>query len=65
MDFEKAYNTIDRHGMCQMLRVYETGGKLLKAVQSFNIDSRACVHRVDSVTESSLQEIRGINFFAL
>ena len=35
MDFEKAYDTIDRHGMWQMLRVYGVGGKLLKAVQSF------------------------------
>ena len=43
MDLEKAYDTIDRHGMWQMQRVYEVGGKLLKAVQSFNVDSRACV----------------------
>ena len=43
MDFEKAYDTIDRHGMRQMLRVYGVGGKLLKAVQSFNVDSGACV----------------------
>ena len=35
MDLEKAYDTIDRQGMWQMLRVYGVGGKLLKAVQSF------------------------------
>ena len=35
MDLEKANDTIDRHGMWQMLRVYGVGGKLLKAVQSF------------------------------
>ena len=35
--------TLDRHGMWQMLRVYGVRGKLLKPVQSFNIDSRACV----------------------
>ena len=40
-DFEKAYDTIDRHGMWQMLRVYGVGGKLLKAVQSFYKDSRS------------------------
>ena len=40
MDLEKAYDTIDRHGMWQMLRVYGVGGKLLKAVQSFDVDSR-------------------------
>ena len=22
MDLEKAYDTIDRHGMCQMLKIY-------------------------------------------
>ena len=42
-DLEKAYDTIDRHGMWQMLRVYGVGGKLLIAVQSFYVDSRACV----------------------
>ena len=43
MDLAKAYDTIDRHGMWQMLKVYRVGGKLLKAVQSFYVDSRACV----------------------
>ena len=31
-DLEKEYDTIDWHGMCQMLRVYGVGGKLFKAV---------------------------------
>ena len=35
MDLGKAYDTIDRHGMWQMRRVYGVGGKFLKAVQSF------------------------------
>ena len=43
MDLEKEYDTIDRHGMCQMLRVCGIRGKLLKAVESFYIDSMACV----------------------
>ena len=43
MYLEKPYNMIDRHGMWQMLRVYGVGRKLLKAVQSFYIDSRACI----------------------
>ena len=46
MDLEKAYDTIDRHGMWQILRVYEVEGKLLKAVQSFYVDSMACVRVV-------------------
>ena len=41
MDLEKAHDTIDRHGMWQMLKVNGVGGKLLKAVQSFHVDSRA------------------------
>ena len=39
MDLEKAYDTIDRHGMWQMLRVQAVGGKLFKAVPSLYIDS--------------------------
>ena len=39
--WKKAYDTNDRHGMWQMLRVYGVGGKLLKAVQSFYVDSMA------------------------
>ena len=51
MDLEKAYNTIDRPGMWQMLRVYGVGGKLLKAVQSFYVDSRACIRVGNDVSE--------------
>ena len=51
MDLEKAYDTIDRHGMWQMLRVYGVRGKLLKAVQSFYVDSRACVWVRNDVSE--------------
>ena len=50
-DLKKAYDTIDRHGMWQMLRVYGVGGKLLKAVQSFYVDSRACVRVGNDVSE--------------
>ena len=42
MDLEKTHATTDRHGMWQMLRVHGVGGKLLKAVKSFYIESRAC-----------------------
>ena len=51
MDLDKDYDTIDRHGMWHMLRVYEVGGKLLKAVQSFYVDSRACVRVGNHVSE--------------
>ena len=51
IDLEKAYDTIDRHGMWQMLRVYGVCGKLLKAVQSFYVDSRVCVLVGNDVSE--------------
>ena len=35
MDLERAYDTIDRHDMWQLLRVYRVGGKLLKAYRIF------------------------------
>ena len=41
MYLEKAYDTNDRHGTREVLRVYGVGGILLKAVQSFYVDSRA------------------------
>ena len=51
MDLEKEYDTIDRQGLWQMLRVYGVGGKLLKAVQSFSVDCRACVRVGNHVSE--------------
>ena len=48
MDLEKDYDTIDRHFMWQMLSVCEVGGKLLKAVQSFYVDSSK-VYRLKGV----------------
>ena len=42
---------IDRYGMWQMLRVYGVGGKLMKAVQSFYVDSMACVYVGNDVSE--------------
>ena len=51
MDLEKAHDTIDRHGMWQMLRVYGVRGKLSKAVQSFYVDRRACVRVENDASE--------------
>ena len=43
MDLEKEYETIDQHGCRRCyLRGCGVGGKLLKAVQSLHVDSRAC-----------------------
>ena len=35
MDLEKAYDTIDRHGMWQMLRLYGVGGKFVESSAEF------------------------------
>ena len=50
-DLENTYDTIDRPGMWQILRVYGVGGKLLKALQSFYVDSRTCVRVGNDVSE--------------
>ena len=51
MDLEKAYDAIDQHDMWQMLRVYGVGEKLLKAVQSFYVDSLVYVRVRNDVSE--------------
>ena len=51
MDLEKTVDTINQHGMLQMLKVYGAGQKMLKAVQSFYIASRACVQVRNDVRE--------------
>ena len=51
MDLEKAYDTIDRHGMWQMVRVYGVAGKLLIVVKSFYLESWACVRVGNDVSE--------------
>ena len=51
MDLENAYDTIYLNSIWQMLRVYGVGGKLMKAVQSFHVDRRACVRVGKDVRE--------------
>ena len=51
IDLEQEYDTIDQHGMWQMLRLCGVGGKLLKAVQNFYKDSGACVCVGNDVSE--------------
>ena len=51
MDLENADDTIYRHGRWQMLRVYGVEGKLLRAVQSFYVHSRAYVQVGNDVSE--------------
>ena len=51
MDLEKTYDKVDRDSLWQVLRMYGVCGKLLKAVQSFYVDSRACVRTGIEVSE--------------
>ena len=51
LDLEGAYDTINRHGMWQMLRVYGVGGKLLGAVRGLYIDGWECVRIGGDVSE--------------
>ena len=51
MDLEKAYDRVDRNALWQVLRVYGVGGKLLKGVQSFYNESRACVRSESGYSE--------------
>ena len=52
MDLEKAYDRVDRGALWRMLSLYGVGGKLLSAVKSFYVDSRACVRVGDQVSDS-------------
>lgn len=51
MDLEKAYDRIDREALWQVLRIYGVGGRLLRGVQSFYIDSRAYVRVGNEMSE--------------
>ena len=51
MDLEKAYDRVDRDAMWNVLRMYGVGGKLLGAVKSLYVGSRACVRVGDEVSE--------------
>ena len=51
MDLEKAYDMSDRHGIWQMLRMYEVGGKVLKAVQSLCKENSTCVRVGNDVSK--------------
>ena len=43
MDLEKASNWVDRDAMWNVLRLYGVDGKLLGAVKSLYVGSKACV----------------------
>ena len=50
-DLEKSYDTIDRHGLKQMLRMCGVVGKLFQAVHSLYMNCRACVQMANDVSQ--------------
>ncbi len=51
MDLQKAHDRIDREGLWTVLRLYGLGGRLLKRVKSFYVNSRACVRVGNGVSD--------------
>ena len=43
MDLEKAYDTVNRAALWQVLRMYDVGGKLLNGIKIMYINSLTCV----------------------
>jgi hypothetical protein len=45
MDFEKAYDRVDRQTMREVLMMYGAGGKILVAIKSMYEESMVCQNR--------------------
>ena len=43
IDFEKAYNRVNRKALWNVLRMYDGGGKLLSGIKNMYVDSLVCV----------------------
>ena len=43
MDLEKTYDRVNREAQCQVLRMYDVGGKLLNGIKSMYVNSLTCV----------------------
>ena len=39
----EVFDTVNMETLCQVLRMYDVGGKLLSGIKSMYIDSLACV----------------------
>ncbi|KAK3893161.1 hypothetical protein Pcinc_003002 [Petrolisthes cinctipes] len=52
MDLEKAYDRVDRKAMTEVLRIYGVGGPLLKGIEAFYADAKACVRVEGDLSES-------------
>ena len=43
IDFEKAYDRVNKEGLWRVLRMYDVGSKLLRGIKAMYVDSSACV----------------------
>ena len=43
MDLEKAYERVNKEAICQVLRMYDVGGKLLNDIRSIYVKSLDCI----------------------
>ena len=43
IDLKKAYDSVKREALWQVLRMYDVMGKLLSRIKSMYVDSSACV----------------------
>ena len=43
MNLEKSYDRVNKETLCQVLRAYDLGGKLLNGIKSMYVKSLACV----------------------
>ncbi len=43
MDLEKAYERVNREALWSVLQIYDVGGQLLKGIQAFYREAKACV----------------------
>ena len=51
MDLEKAYDSVNRKGLWQVLSMYGISGKLLNGIKSLHDESKACVRVNGTVSE--------------
>ena len=51
IDLEKAYNSVNRESLWQVLKMYDLGGKLLNGIKSMHVNSLARVRVKESESE--------------
>ena len=64
IDLEKAYDRVNREALCQVLRMYDVGGKLLNGIKSVYVNSLACV-RVKKCETECFKIDRGVRYVPL